>query len=241
MEGLEDQIDFIQSLPEDVKNSILWYTGGNYYIFNDALRKNGKVPEKYRKYFDDLNSAFRNAPPLDTSITVYKGKKSETVFSDKAFVSTSLDYKGTLDFQGSSLDNVSCCVLQITVSAGSKVLPILSLSINPHEQEILLDRDGEMYVTGSTIRNGEMKVIFVTYTPKKSISVHEEKSLRKAEKSMDSDLIVERVIKFFQDSDQEDSDQEDLVSDQEISLMYKKITNKNISAYLNLCKIKDQP
>jgi len=121
----------------------------------------------------DLDSAFSNVPPLTSSIIVYRGIKpnltGEEYFSDTAFISTTKVKRLALEFS-----DRECCILQITVSAGSRVLPIERLSYASNEQEILFDRNGELIMTGSSIDNHNMKILYVTYLPKNSL---DEKSL----------------------------------------------------------------
>jgi len=160
-------------------------------------------------------------PPLKTTIVVFKCKNSANVYSDKSFVSTSLDYEGSKLFSGKN-----CCVLQITVSAGSKVLPIKDLSRYQEEEEVLLDRDSIFFVTGSMINETDnMKIIFVTYNPKNSIKVENKDDISNAEDEYDSDLIVERIIDNLKDDDP------DYIDDETIIDMYKTITGKMIEEH----------
>lgn len=206
---LQSQISFVNSLPDQVKKSITWYTGGEYSEFNDSLRA-GKIPAE-KRHFENISLAFQGVPPLTTPITVYKGKRSDNVYRvDKAFASTSSTIRGTQDFRGGK-----CCILQITVPPGSKVLPLNLLSDIKSEDEILLDRNGEYTVTGSDIkivtddfnRQSDMKFIFVTYNPPGYISVKKLEEVKDPGQS-DSILVQERLIKYLS-SILEDMDPED--------------------------------
>jgi hypothetical protein len=100
-----------------------------------------------------------------------------------------------------------CCILQITVSPGSKVLPLSSISNNPEEEEILLDRDGIMFCTMVNVVDN-MKVFYITYSPKKSERVEDMKDLSNAEDKGRNDLIIEQLIILLQ-KQQEDDKEED--------------------------------
>ena len=118
---------------------------------------------------------------------------------DLAYVSTTTNYESTETFRGSK-----CCVLQITVSAGSKVLPVYLLSENESEDEILLDKGGNFIVTGSTMKDN-MKIIFITYTSENCniISDLNLKSIKKTEEKIndsteDVELAKQKIILFLE-------------------------------------------
>lgn len=196
--NLSKQVAYVETLPDSEKASINWYTGGNYDQFNDAIRKGKLLSQLQRGHKDNIDSAFEAVPPLEGPIIVYKGKGSDKVYSDKSFMSTTLLYERTKRFT-----NKDCCVLQITVSAGSKVLPIRALSKEPDEEEVLLDRDGTLIVTGNTIEKEGMKIIFITYCPQGSKPIHTDEELKKADRTFDPRLIVEQLITSMQDEDPE--------------------------------------
>jgi hypothetical protein len=195
-----------QQLSDIEKLSINWYTGGNYDDFNDSVRKGKMLSQEQRDHKENIDTAFDSVPPLEVPIVVYKGKGSDRIYSDKSFMSTTLLYDRSKRFT-----NKECCVLQITVSAGSKVLPIRTISKEPDEEEILLNRDGILIVTGNSIRKEDMmKIIFVTYCPKGSNPVRTDEELKKADHVFDTQLIIEKLIESLQDEDSDFLD-EDLV------------------------------
>ena len=157
---MQEIYNYIETLPENIIQSLVWYTGDGYLFFNESLRK--KMIPKEKNHFDNIQKAFLNCPTLKNSIIVYKGVKitdeKDMYKKDLAYVSTGTNYESTETFRGSK-----CCVLQITVSAGSKVLPVYLLSENESEDEILLDKGGNFIVKGSTMKDN-MKIIFITYT-----------------------------------------------------------------------------
>lgn len=128
---LKPQVDFINGLsPED--NKLV-----EYYTFQGDKGLNyGKKTEQINR----LNSLFDRVPALKNDLIVYRGVISEQDSFDTRsnyfygnFVSTSLNYDVAKDYSGQE-----CCFLTITVPAGSKVLPLYSVSHYPEEEEILL-------------------------------------------------------------------------------------------------------
>ena len=109
---------------------------------------------------------------------------------DLAYVSTTTNYESTETFRGSK-----CCVLQITVSAGSKVLPVYLLSENESEDEILLDKGGNFIVTGSTMKDN-MKIIFITYTSE-NCNIISDLNLKSIKKTEDVELAKQKIISFL--------------------------------------------
>jgi hypothetical protein len=225
---LQKQVQFVRSLSIFARETIEWYSGSDFEQFNQKLRKGEKLSISEKIHLDQMDQIFYAIPPLDKPLTVYKGKHSQTVYSDKAFISTTLDYNRTADFRG-----IKCCVLQIFVSPGSKVVPFLDVSSYPSEKEILLDRDGTMVVTGTEINEFDMKIIFATYIPKDGLIVESKNDIDRAVIAFDSNLIIERMVTFFKD--EEDTD---FIDDEIIALTYKQITKGEKISPQDLAKIK---
>lgn len=226
---LSKQQEYVHDLPENIKERFHWYTGsGKWDIFNEQMRKNIKLSLEFQEQLRDMDEAFNIVPPTEFPIVVYKGKGSENVYSDKAFMSTTLLYEKAKRFSGKN-----CCILQITVSAGSKAIPLKSVSRDPDEEELLLDRDGHLAVTGSTINDKDnMKIIFATYSPKKTEEVHNDKQIDLVIEKFDRELVIERIIKFYEDQDPE------FIDDFDIETLYSKQNNGRKISQNELDKIK---
>jgi hypothetical protein len=125
---------------------------------------------------------------------VFKGKSSETVYSDKAPISTSLFYNEAKKFASEK-----CCILQITVSPGSKILRLTKVSKYKEEVEILLERNGSFKVTGTRVNDDDdgMKIIFVTYSPPGSIQIEKISDGKIAEKSLDEKYIMDTILSYI--------------------------------------------
>lgn len=229
--NLRKQEEYVSNLPDAEKKSLEWYTSGAYRDFNKALREGKILTQIQREHKDNIDSAFESVPPLEEPIIVYKGKGSDNVYSDKSFVSTTLNYESSKRFSGSE-----CCVLQITVSAGSRVLPLRTISEMPDEEEVLLNRGDIAIVTGNAIKD-RMKIIFTTYCPKDSKPVHTDEEIGKADRTFNSKLVVETLISTLSGEDPEFLDEET------VKMYYKKLTGgksitdsdlKTVSKRLNI-------
>lgn len=209
---VKDQILAVHDLPVDIKASLRWYTTDAYEKFNQKIRKEITLSNTEKMNQKNIDRAFSMVPPLKNSIVVYKGKKSDKMYSDKSYISTSLLYDQTKQFR-----RVACCVVKITVSPGSKILPLRDTSDAASEEEVLLDRGGTLLVTGSEINHENMKIIYATYVPKKSTVIKDEKQLKKAEEKFDHNLAIERIVEFFKDEDP------DFLDKDEVKILYKKI------------------
>ena len=122
---------------------------------NSQLNKD-KLSGKIKNYVNLIDIAFKNAPPTKESLILYRGiqlnKKIETDFTSKTYVSTSSNKSTSLSFSGYKSNK--CCFFEITVPKGSRVLPLMYLSLHSQEMEILLSR------------NSEYKIVKHSFTPK---------------------------------------------------------------------------
>jgi hypothetical protein len=214
---IQNQVNYVNSLSEEERKSLNWYTGGGYDQFNLSIRSNKPLTpilENHKKY---IQKAFEHVKPIDNPLTVFKGIDTDIIFSDKSYVSTTIDYKKTYRFTGNN-----CCILQITVVPGSRILPLYLVSREPDEEEILLEADGTMVVTGTKLNKDNMKIIFVTYSPPKTYKIQQEKELQTAEKKFDREIIIDRIIDILKDEDP------DFLEEKTIELIYKQVTNQTI-------------
>ena len=166
-----------EAYPEQLDSLINYTNGsGDYSLVNTGLRepgfwKNEKDIQKATKITKDIDTLIKNAPALDTPITTFRGisekeivdnlleLKVGDVFTDKAFVSTSLNPK-----IGTRFGRDKGVVLEITNPAGTKgIFPIgyraevgEKLAIGPGaESEWLLPRNTKFRITeveGNTIK-----------------------------------------------------------------------------------------
>jgi hypothetical protein len=203
---MKKQNIYMKNLPENIQNSLIWYTGGNFDKFNKLLR-NEQVLDKNQSYHkNNIDTAFMGVPLLDESIILYKGKNTPNVYSDKSFVSTSNSLQSAMQFSGKN-----CCILVIQVTKGSRVLPLKHLSKYTEENEYLLDRNSTLIVTNLFEENG-MKYINCIYTNGIIISSHNDiKHVEKTFKIEDNEsTIITRLFEIFENEDKDYLDEEDI-------------------------------
>ena len=201
---IQKQLEFVNDLAEnhkEIAKSITKYTHDDkfYKTMNTNLLRKKRQPKEIQVDLDNIDEAFKAVPPLTEPLVVYRGKRKDEINkTDLSFVSTSLFSDTTVEFTG-----IGCCILQITISPGSKVLPIYDISENQSEFEILLDRGGQFIVTGSEIKQitsidegRDMKIIYVSYVPK----IYEQTTLLSEIvdlEKLDETQIQESIITYF--------------------------------------------
>lgn len=227
--NLDSQLRYVEDLDDDIQRSLIWYTGGSFDTFNERLRRGEEIHGEDRKHFLNIVKAFMGVPILNSPILVYRGINTDRVYhEDKAFVSTSLNYESALEFSGNT-----CCMLNITVPAGTKALPLYTISNVKSEDEVLLDKNGTFNVTSSDIIKN-MKNIFVTYTPQKILQKTNKVEEVKDPGKDDTELVIKRLIEFLI-KNTEDEDEDDKTDN-----FYILTKVNNILKIRNLSLSKDQ-
>jgi hypothetical protein len=227
---MQKQIEYVKTLDKDIKDSLRWYTGDEYKSFNECLRYGLKMTHVQKTHLANIDFAFENAPPLDSQIIVYKGIIGKNIFSDKAFISTSKYYENTLKF-AETYNN--CCVMKITVTEGSRILPVQSLTQYKDEEEILLDRDGVLICYNTYIhkekKEEDMNILCCTYT--KGIIIEKTKDIKEAivelKEEEDEKTIINRILDLVDEEELELYDNEKDIKYYIISLN-KQISKKNL-------------
>jgi len=139
---LEKQIHYVNTLPWEQQDALKEYTGSMYSAINKSLYKKD-VSNYYVEYINVIDEAFKNVPPLQHSLIVYRGikldKKITESFKSLSYVSTSSDKNISLVFNAHK--EMTCCFFEIYIPKGSHVLPLRSISEFPDEMEILLPRE----------------------------------------------------------------------------------------------------
>lgn len=157
---LDPYVRYVNRLSHQIKNSISWYTQHNYKKFNKILREQGDLDSEMLSHLYNIDLAFENAPVLDFPITVFRGiKNSNEAIADKSFMSTSIDYNVADGFS-------ECCIIDITVAAGNKILPLWDISDQYDEFEILLNRNQILTITHERILL--KKIFYSTFLPSTS-------------------------------------------------------------------------
>ena len=132
--------EYIKNLSLEILNEIQYYTGSGYGSINKILR-HGNKGETYSKnqlihMISSIDTAFRNAPPLEVAMTVYRGVRNiKDLRDDCGFSSCSLNKSVSCSFGNNN-------VFTITIPAGSRILFVKPISLVPAEDEVILDRGG---------------------------------------------------------------------------------------------------
>jgi hypothetical protein len=175
-----DQINYLNKLDKQYINSIKEYTTSDYYEeLNDLLRKNKPLPNNLLTIFNNINKVLENIPPIKKSVTVYRSINADALnldFVNKHFISTSM-ISDPLKYPHERY-NKKCCFMQITISAGSRCLPILFISEDQEEYEVLLNYDLKWIVNNISINVKNQKTYYITTINNNSYDVNENKSAK---------------------------------------------------------------
>lgn len=139
----KSQTDFMRnSLTPSEKEAITDYSSDEYYKeFNETMRNKGasELQGELLSIYEGLTSVFSRIPPLSFPVLVYRGIRGDTVnvnYLEKQFISTTLDRAVALAFK-----REKCCLMEITIPAGVKCMPIFEYSESKDEYEVVLPPD----------------------------------------------------------------------------------------------------
>lgn len=152
------------ALPAADRNALTTYQGLAYRAMNAALRGRQPRPDGIGDSWEadlirGMDRVIDAAPPLDRDAFVWRGIRNMpelskdpagylasngNVFTDRAFVSTSLDAQTAEEFSGADLPRIQhAVVVQIKLPKGTKAAPLLDMD----EAEYILGRDASFKVT----------------------------------------------------------------------------------------------
>lgn len=172
----------------EVKNTISWYSDEkNYKEFNEKLREQRPLDATQKHHLNILDNMFRFAPPVDKDLKLYRGVKSEGI-SDKSFISTSMNKSEAESFTNRM---TACCMMEISVSKGSKILPIAHYSDYPDEEEVLIDRN-QILMTTYISKEKFIKTYYISLAPRTSIVI-ENQTLSEIKEEMDYSKTYDEV------------------------------------------------
>lgn len=138
------------------------------------------------QFAKSMNRAFKNAPVLSESITVYRGIRKEY---NPDWMSYVLDRRIALSFAGNE-----CCLLVIIISPGSKILPLYGISDVSHEREILIPPKGKFLITNITKGFSGIKIYDVVYVPPETIVVNEPIQFDEPQHEFDKLFYINRLL-----------------------------------------------
>lgn len=169
---LDESKQYLSRLSAQSRQVVRQYTGFAHLQMNRCLRKGKKVlPECNDENLSVLDRIIANGPVSHTDMTVYRGFNPHShqaeklrislealspgdIFEERAFMSTA--YGGVFkEFVGST-----CCVMEINVPAGVKMLAVESVSKVNDEREILLSPGMGLQFLGKETKNGLTVYLF---------------------------------------------------------------------------------
>ena len=210
---LASQIHFLAHLNPKERQVIDIYSGGDFEEIQLAVRT-GKYPDKeVKEIVDILDDIFERVPPLEHTIIVYRGIKEKFRELPASYLSTSWDLNQANEFMRGK-----CCLLEITLSAGTKLLPIQSASSSTYEKEILVSRFGHLKLT----HQFDFKY-HLTYIPELQKEIHP-KTTEKEVKNYSDDTWLKRIQTVITDFDVEINDAQELEE-----IIYSLFPDENVS------------
>jgi len=186
---LQPIINYVESLDAETKEFLIYYTGSGYEDLNRKLRGEEALDDETIKMIKVIDNAFRFAPETADNITVYRGLRYNYNPKLSSYTSTSLDIKTAVSFSGHS-----CCLLKIMIPAGSKILPLYSISDVSQEIEILMDRIGEYCITSSFETDDYPLTYNVLYIPPRSIIIETIDNFQETQPLLDIEINVSRIL-----------------------------------------------
>jgi hypothetical protein len=156
-EDLYDQLDkdneqdireYVNSLNSDIKDTIWEYTHNMAEDMNRAILEDD-IDQEVSIHIERLDNALSGVPPITRPVTLYRGVKFFPDINIRTFMSTSYSAQVTSKFIGGNSNGKICCLLRIMASAGTKILPIDTISRLPYEKEVLLARTGDFILTNA--------------------------------------------------------------------------------------------
>lgn len=190
---LRRQYEYVRHLNKPIKEVLSDYTDNLFENLNFKLRRGEQLNEIQNEIVELIDGAFEGAPAIEDPIIVYRGiYDTENVSTEVlSYISTSLD-----ELEAKKFADTSCCLLRITVSSGSKILPLEEISRIPREKEILLPRTGQIIITNQH-QDNELKIYDLTYLPDNSLEINEEIPNLVIEERFDSEEWVDRIVKII--------------------------------------------
>ena len=207
MEKIPDvYLNYINALNDNLKNSLIYYTGEGYDDLNRAFRRNNMLSNKDEKHFNNIMEIFEGGPRVRKSYTLYRGMnvKFQTTFEHKGLLSTTYKKKIAIHHFAEK----DCCLYIITITPGEySILPLESISENPEECEVILPPGKlsiQSFVSSIDEENEDnIDTIYCTYIPDNAeiIEIKENinQNIKNASVNLNIESWMERIIDLIQD------------------------------------------
>lgn len=203
---LQPQYQYVAKLDPATKEVIREYTGTEFEDLNYRLRTKKSLEPDQRTMVKLLDRAFLAAPVLTDTIVVYRGINRDLVSEVLAYISTSGKLNQAIEFTNRN----TCCLLRITVTPGTKVLPIKYISESKYENEILLPRFGKIIITREFYYEN-IKTYDLTFLPEKTITATPLVTETKVEEILGEEIWTNRLVSMIDPQELEFFTLEELV------------------------------
>lgn len=168
-EWTDGLLGWAKSIPREQRDSLLLYSSNAYHNINAHLRSDLPLSDSSNvsDYITDIDAAMNTAPPLIQEGTVFRGMDLRgftpevgATFTDKGFVSTSLDIAAGERFAEIAAERgregiTDIAIAEIRVPSGTRAVPMFKVweahsktsDMATREREILLPRGSRFRVT----------------------------------------------------------------------------------------------
>ena len=181
------QTSFIDRLPPDLNRALELYTTSKYQKINNVLEGIEESTDEIRDIVKKLDTVFSMAPQTTTPLTIYRGMKLDAVKTPRRYKTESvmMNYKGKYEgFISCSLsydvaDNFTkgtCCVLEISVPIGSKLIYLEPLTTANGEYEVLIQRGSVLEIYGFGYHDGARIILSKITDPTEESPKEKQKS-----------------------------------------------------------------
>lgn len=156
---------FINGLPLDLKKALKLYTTSKYQKINNVLEGLEESTQEIIDIIKKIDTVFSMAPETKTPLTIYRGMKLDAIVNSRRYKTENvmMNYKGKYEgFVSCSLsyevaDNFTkgtCCVLEINIPVGTKLIYLESLTDSSEEYEVLIPRGSVLEIYGFGFHEG---------------------------------------------------------------------------------------
>lgn len=165
-----EQLKFLDNLSPDIIESLKIYTTSTGYDINKALRalKGGSLNNilKYKNIIENIDSVFDAIPITKSPITLYRDTSLNFNYDIKNYGYVSTTYKrDTLVEEHDDIENPKCCIINLSIPAGVRLIPLFNISNHKEEHEVLLPRNSGMEFISQQIIKGVITKYMVYLPP----------------------------------------------------------------------------
>lgn len=145
----QSQIDFLKDIiykKPEIYLSLKAYKSDLFENINNSIRYNDIINDDIKNIINNIDYIFKNIPPLEKDIILYRGINDPTYINQNSYISTSLTLNGALNFKYNN-----CCILKIHIPSGTKIIPLHGIFKDSDfgqldEKEVLLQPNSKLEI-----------------------------------------------------------------------------------------------